>query len=604
MIALANPHLLALAAWPSELLLHSKTRQVAGFVMPRLVDCQPMQHLYNPVQRLKFFSRATWAFQVRAAFNLAAAFDEVHKAGCLVGDVNQSNVQVSPQALVRLIDCDSFQVRAGGKEFLCEVGVPHYTPPELQGKSLRGLVRTENHDRFGLAVLVYQLLFVGRHPYAGIYRGQGDPSFEELIAGFRFAQGPMARSLDMDPPPHTPTFADIPADVGTLFRRSFERGSERDGVRPRPAEWLGALKRLEQQLAECVADPGHKYWREQKACVWCRLAEKGGPEYYFGAAGGVGSFAVDEAKLQEVLRRLAACRPGEFVYARARDRQASLRGVPVALPEGLADSRKTANVLTVATAVCAALVPLGYFHVFYCVVGLLGAAIFGAWLAYERWQSPWHREHRRRRQARDQARHELVEIEGEWRDRVQRYRRDHSLLSGAVQKLVADCRGLAPRHQSELQRLTSQAEANALVRHLRLHLLTDAEIPQIGAGRKQTLMSHGVYSAADVDWHLIRGIKGFGDVFTGKLVAWKEQVVGQFRFDPAAAIPPGDQKTITVRFRTLQQQILAESQRQLTQLESLAPACRAAVQKLLPALKAALAADEQAEADLLLFNRS
>ena len=52
----------------------------------------------------------------------------------------------------------------------------------MQGKPLRGLIRTENHDRFGLAVLIYQLLFVGRHPCAGVYRGAGDPSFEELIA--------------------------------------------------------------------------------------------------------------------------------------------------------------------------------------------------------------------------------------------------------------------------------------------------------------------------------------------------------------------------------------------------------------------------------------
>src|SRR5947209_2935353 len=142
--------------------------------------------LYNPVQRLKCYPRAGWDFQVRAAWNLAAAFDEVHKAGGLVGDVNQSNAQVSTRALVRLIDCDSFQIRANGKAYLCEVRVAHYIPPELQGKSLHGLIRTENHDAFGLAVLIYQLLFVGKHPFMGIDLGSGDPPFEQLIAEFRF----------------------------------------------------------------------------------------------------------------------------------------------------------------------------------------------------------------------------------------------------------------------------------------------------------------------------------------------------------------------------------------------------------------------------------
>ena len=324
MVCLANPQLLALAAWPTDLLYDARTRQLAGFLMPRLTDCHPIQQLYNPVQRLRSFPRAAWNFQTHAALNLAAAFDEVHKAGCLVGDVNQSNVQVSNQALVRLIDCDSFQVRMNGKAFLCEVGVAHYIPPELQGKSLRSLVRTENHDRFGLAVLIYQLLFVGRHPYAGIYGGKGDPSFEQLIADFRFSQGPAASDWGMAPPPHTPTFADIPPELCGLFRRSFERGSE-TGRRPRPAEWMGALQRLEQSMAQCSADPGHKYWHGAKSCVWCRLANRGGPEYYFGVVGGVGTFTVDEAKLQDVLRRLSAARQVDFTYSRDRHRPAACR---------------------------------------------------------------------------------------------------------------------------------------------------------------------------------------------------------------------------------------------------------------------------------------
>ena len=74
-------------------------------------------------------------------------------------------------ALVVLIDCDSFQVNTNGRCYPCEVGVPLYTPPELQKKSFRELIRTRNHDRFGLAILIFQLLFVGRHPYAGRYLG-------------------------------------------------------------------------------------------------------------------------------------------------------------------------------------------------------------------------------------------------------------------------------------------------------------------------------------------------------------------------------------------------------------------------------------------------
>jgi DNA-binding helix-hairpin-helix protein with protein kinase domain len=564
-----------------------------------LSDCQPIQQLYNPVQRLTCFPRAGWDFQLRAALNLASAFDEVHKAGCLVGDVNQSNAQVSMQALVRLIDCDSFQVRANGKAFLCEVGVAHYTPPELQGKSLRGLVRTENHDRFGLAVLIYQLLFVGRHPYAGVYHGAGDPSFDQLIAEFRFSQGPAAHSWGMSPPPHTPTFADIPPELGTLFRRAFERGSE-GGTRPRPAEWVSALKRLEQAIIECPADEGHKYWRGARSCVWCRLAEHGGPEYYFGVAGGAGTFAVDEAKLQDVLRRLSACAQVDFPYQRRLFKPAH---PPEAepLPDGLDEHHSIAIVLGAAAGLCVLAMPFGLLHGAICAVGFLGALVFGIWLAIHISLSPWHREYRRRRSSRDLALEDLEKAEADWARKVNHYHREHAELRRSLQGLISQCRGLAPQYQTELRRLVANAEAAARLRHMRLHLIADADIPKIGAGRKQLLAAHHIFTAADVDERAIRGIKGFGDVLTASLLAWKGEVLGKFRFNPATGVSPAEQRPVIVRFRTQQQQLLGEMTRQVSRLDSLAPGCHATLRRLVPGLQRAVAAYEQAEADLRLI---
>jgi DNA-binding helix-hairpin-helix protein with protein kinase domain len=601
MIPLANHNLLSLAAWPTSLLYHARTHHLAGFVMPRLSDCQPIQQIYNPVQRLTCFPRAGWDFQVRAALNLAAAFDEVHKAGCLVGDVNQSNAQVSMQALVRLIDCDSFQVRANGKAFLCEVGVAHYTPPELQGKSLRGLVRTENHDRFGLAVLIYQLLFVGRHPYAGVYHGAGDPSFEQLIAEFRFSQGPAAHSWGMSPPPHTPTFADIPPELGTLFRRAFERGSEA-GTRPRPAEWVSALKRLEQAIIECPVDAGHKYWRGARSCVWCRLAEHGGPEYYFGVAGGAGTFAVDEAKLQEVLRRLNACAQVDFPYQRRLFKPARpVEADP--LPEGFEEHHSIAIVLGVAAGLCALAIPFGLLHGAICAVGILGALVFGIWLAVHISLSPWHREYRRRRRSRDLALDDLEKVEEDWARQVNRYHREDAELRRSLQGLISQCRSLAPQYQTELGRLAANAEAAARLRHMRLHLIADADIPKIGAGRKQLLAAHHIFTAADVDERAIRGIKGFGDVLTSNLLAWKADVLRKFRFNPATGVSPAEQRPVIVKFRTQQQQLIGEMNRQGSRLVSLAPGCQATLQRLVAGLQRAVAVYEQAEADLRVMSR-
>ncbi|OWK36107.1 hypothetical protein [Fimbriiglobus ruber] len=404
---------------------------------------------------------------MRAARNLAAAFDAVHSAGCLIGDVQMRNAHVSPQAIVRLVDCDSFQVRAGGKQYLCEVGLPHYIPPELQGRPLRGLVRAENHDRFGLAVLIFQLLFVGRHPYAGVYSGAGDPPFEQLIAEFRFAHGPAAGSWGMAPPPHTPALADVPPEIGTLFRRAFERGSEAD-ARPRAAEWVPALQRLEQSAVECAADAGHKYWPGARGCVWCRLAATGGPEYYFGVADIGSTFVVDEDKLRAVQRRLAAVRMVDFPYERAAFFPATR---PAAEP--LPDNGNL-PIATVTIYACLGLgviaIPVGIFYGVLCFIGMLCLVLFGVALAAFFRYPPDLYERSCRQRVHDYAYDALFTLEWKWKSIVGRYRRDHTALGQSTRELIAECMALTARYRTEMARLSESANAAGQAGPLRVTL--------------------------------------------------------------------------------------------------------------------------------------
>ena len=84
---------------------------------------------------------------------------------------------------------DSFQVSADGKTYRCEGGFPEYTPPELQGVAFRDVDRAQDHDCFGLAIVIFQLLFMGRHPFSGAYLGAGEMPLERAIREFRFAYG-------------------------------------------------------------------------------------------------------------------------------------------------------------------------------------------------------------------------------------------------------------------------------------------------------------------------------------------------------------------------------------------------------------------------------
>lgn len=58
MVRLFTPQLSRVSAWPQDLLFHAQTRQVVGFIMPRLHSFRPIQNLYNPAQRSQFFPEA------------------------------------------------------------------------------------------------------------------------------------------------------------------------------------------------------------------------------------------------------------------------------------------------------------------------------------------------------------------------------------------------------------------------------------------------------------------------------------------------------------------------------------------------------------------
>ena len=187
--AMCSAHLSAgkSIVFPTEPLFDA-TGVFVGFRMPRVGGQKPVHEVYLPTSRKTNFPSATFPFLLRVAGNIARAMAFAHSADCIVGDINHSGVLVSSDATVTLIDANSFQISRNGKTYFCEVGVPEFTPPELQGVKLNTVIRTENHDGFGLAVVIFCLLFMGRHPFCGKFLGTGNPpDVAEAISNYRFA---------------------------------------------------------------------------------------------------------------------------------------------------------------------------------------------------------------------------------------------------------------------------------------------------------------------------------------------------------------------------------------------------------------------------------
>jgi DNA-binding helix-hairpin-helix protein with protein kinase domain len=241
----------------------------AGFVMKRVDGHKPLFELYSPGARKKNFPRADFRFLVRTAANVSRAVASVHKTGCVIGDINHSGILVSDEAKVALIDADSFQIIDGADKFLCRVGVPEYTPPELQGKKLSNVMRTANHDAFGLAVVIFQLLFMGRHPFVGAF-AKGDMPMERAIFENRFVYS-LIRDVGMTRPPGAASLADFPQYVAEAFEQAFSPNAER---RPTAEAWINILVRLESAIVQCASDNLHYYPQAAAECPWCRMENK------------------------------------------------------------------------------------------------------------------------------------------------------------------------------------------------------------------------------------------------------------------------------------------------------------------------------------------
>jgi DNA-binding helix-hairpin-helix protein with protein kinase domain len=272
MCRLKGAELSRVAAWPIKLLRETRVGNPQGVLMPRISGFHSVNQLYGIKSRLRVFPQAQFPFLLHAAINTARAFATIHEAGQVVGDVNHSNLMVSQKATTAMIDCDSFQITDGSTVFVCPVGVPEFTPPELQGASFAAQRRTKEHDAFGLSILVFYLLFLGRHPFMGIYDSkQGDIlALERAIAEYKFPYVLKEPSPEVLLPPFVPRLTDYPPNVGDLFKRAFTREALTRG-RPAAQEWIAVLTSLASTTKQCSANPSHHYFSGLLSCPWCRV---------------------------------------------------------------------------------------------------------------------------------------------------------------------------------------------------------------------------------------------------------------------------------------------------------------------------------------------
>ena len=497
----------------------------AGFVMKLIGGHKPLHELYSPGPRKQHFPYADYRFVVRTAANISRAVASVHSTGCVIGDINHSGILVSSKAVVALIDADSFQITQGSNRFLCRVGVPEYTPPELQGKLLSTILRTPNHDAFGLAVVVFQLLFMGRHPFVGTVRRGDIPPLHEAIRDFRFAYTDQ-RDVGMDQPPGTPALTDFPPAVAAAFEAAF--GKDSSSNRPTAQSWVQWLEELEQSLTQCGDNSLHFTPRDASDCPWCEMEQALGTYLFLPYVPHVGLVTAPfdpgagGFNLDGIWARI------ESISLPKRERLGPKVSVTSPMPSDDASKARTASKGAIwgrITAGAIALIVLFAAPVAWVVwVPLAWWALFGG----------------NSKKAVDSGRfrRSYIEAEQSWHRELEDYYRRCGIAD--LENLYTELReardaytNLGAEERSQIAAYQGQRHAKQLQTFLDGFDIRHARIKGIGPAKQAALASYGIDTAADVSAQKLLQVPGFGPSTSKPLLEWRSRLERRFVYQTA-----------------------------------------------------------------------
>jgi DNA-binding helix-hairpin-helix protein with protein kinase domain len=571
-----TPALERVAAWPVDL-LQDHTRRVRGFLMPRVSAREDVHQLYSPKSRRRAFVHSDARFLVRTAANLARAFATLHDAGHVIGDVNHGNALIGQDGTVVLIDCDSFQVRdAAGRVFTCDVGVPLFTAPELQGKVFRGLRRSRQHDDFGLAVLVFHLLFQGRHPYAGRYV-DGEMPIERAIAESRFAYGQRAAARGMTSPPATLPLDAFGGAIADLFERAFADGP--DPHRPPAMEWVAVLTALERALVPCSVSAVH--FHVPGGCCWCAL-ERSGIRLF-------GSLAPSKLARETIDALWSAVRA---VRRPAKD--VDLAGLPPLPPDSMPRRPRPGDDSSISGGILFAVI-VGTVFVsnawgvaaglgFLFVAGITGFIIGSAWLRERR---AWNAPHR-----------ELAKAQSRWRALLSRwnaecspapFKRELARLA-SVRLQLEDWENQRRKAIRAARREQEQRDRQTQLARFRIDAADLGLRPEDIAA----LASLGIETAADVVRENARALQSVPSPGSHLLTTWAAGISRRFRVKRTAPLDAEVSAEMERRLAERQQELVQALREGPARLEQARVQIEEARAALAPEIKAARKALEDA----------
>lgn len=236
-------------AWPQDKLYDGQGKFV-GFLMPE-IDLSRSTSLVNLLQRSSRRAEKLsdyYGYRVLVARNLASVFVQLHGAGHHMIDMKPANLRFYPAlSWMAVVDADGFSIAGRNRRLPADQVSDEYIAPESWRRQPAEL--GEPQDLFGLAVIIFQLLNNGMHPFAGSGdTGQASDLQSRILAGL-YGYG-LTKVENARPGA---------ASIHKTFRRStrmlFDRAFTSTDDRPTAAEWRDHLDGLVGMLIPCEAKP-------------------------------------------------------------------------------------------------------------------------------------------------------------------------------------------------------------------------------------------------------------------------------------------------------------------------------------------------------------
>ncbi len=259
--------------WPKDI-LYDNTGRLAGFVMRKVSGGTPLNVMYSDE------SSGDLLKAVAVAKNLSVAVHNIHKGGLIIGDLNPYNILVLETGLVRIIDTDSFHITDNQERtFRCEVCVPEYISPKIstvipKGETLKTVplpTYTQESDEYSLAILIFQLLMNGTHPFTAALAKGNDldiPQPTDLMKRYNFPYDKCPCGMKL--PVYALPFKMLSERLRFMFIKQFSKGESISAEL-----WYDALCDFEKEITKtCRVNSNHKYRKGLRKCPYCETLKR------------------------------------------------------------------------------------------------------------------------------------------------------------------------------------------------------------------------------------------------------------------------------------------------------------------------------------------